>query len=489
MKLVQSALPRLPPAVRTPRYARGAPQATIVHVGVGGFFRSHQAVYLDDLLQRRGQADWAYRGVGLLPGDARMAAVLASQDYLYSVLQRSARGDRVRVIGSLHDFLHAPAGPDAVLEAMASPACRIVSLTITEGGYCLDPGSGRIDPAHPDLAQDRSAPQAPRSTFAYLAQALARRRVRGIPPFTVMSCDNLPGNGDVARDALLAFARHRHPALAEWIERHGAFPNSMVDRITPATSDDHRRLLADCHGIEDAWPVVAEPFRQWVLEDRFVAGRPGWEEAGVQMAADVRPYEKLKLRLLNGGHQALCYIGLLLGYRYVDEAVDDPCIALLLERLMEEEIGPLLDPVPGVDLPTYRAGLLERFGNTAIRDELARIAVDGSQRMPKFVLPSIAEQAARGAPLRRLGFVVACWFRFLAGRDRRGRELALVDPLAAELRRRALQGGPDPGPLLSTPGLFGTLPGNPAFVSAVEAGLGDLYRRGPEIALLHALAD
>jgi mannitol 2-dehydrogenase len=489
MKLSQSALPLLPPAVRTPTYARAEAAASILHIGVGGFFRAHQAVYLDDLLQQRGMADWGYCGIGLLPQDARVGAMLRRQDFLYTVVQRSRRGDRARVVGALRDFLHAPSAPEAALEALASPACRIVSLTITEGGYYLDQGSGEFDAGHADVQRDFAAPHAPRCSFGYLAEALARRRERGLAPFTVMSCDNLQGNGDITRQTLLAFARHRHPDLADWIERNSSFPNSMVDRITPATTEAHRLLLEEEFGIEDAWPVVTEPFRQWVLEDRFPGGRPPWEDVGVQMTANVLPYEKMKLRLLNAGHQAICYIGLLLGYRHVDEAMANPRIALLLERLMDEEIAPLLDPVPGIDLPTYQAGLVERFGNTAIRDELARIATDSSARVPKFVLPSIGEQAERGGPLHLLTFVVACWLRFLAGRDDRGRELPLVDPFAAEMRRRALQGGSSPAPLLAMRQLFGDrLPASPVFVARLQEALLDLYRSGAEAALVHALS-
>jgi mannitol 2-dehydrogenase len=490
MRLTQSALQYLPGAIRVPHYDRSKVAKSIVHIGVGGFFRAHQAVYLDDLLQRPGNEEWGYCGVGLLPPDARIGELLRSQDCLYTAVERSARGDQARVIGSLLEFLHAPADPEAVLEKMASPACRIVSLTVTESGYYINQGTGEFDASHPDVVRDLAEPHAPRCTFGYLAEALERRRKRGLAPFTVMSCDNLQSNGDIARNTLLEFARRRAPGLSEWIAAHGAFPNSMVDRITPATAEEDKALIAGSFGIDDGWPVVCEPFRQWVLEDRFPGGRPAWENAGVQMTANVLPYEKMKLRLLNASHQAVCYIGMLLGYRYVDEAMADARIRTLMQRLMEEEVTPLLDPVPGVDLAAYRACLLERFANTAVRDQLARIGAESSARMPKFVLPSILEQAERQGALKLLSFTVACWFRFLAGRDDHGKPLPLVDPLADQLRARAREGASKPQLLLGMRELFGErLPAAPFFVNALEKGLADLYRHGAAGALQRALAN
>jgi mannitol 2-dehydrogenase len=488
MKLRQSTLPQLPATIQTPRYDRSKVSKSIVHIGVGGFFRAHQAVYLDDLLQQPGNEDWGLCGVGLLAQDAGIGDVLRNQDFLYTVIERSALGDRARVIGSLLDFLHAPSDPEAVLEKMAGADCRIVALTITEGGYYINQGTGGFDDSHPDVLHDLTHPHAPRCTFGYLAEALERRRQRGLMPFTVLSCDNLQSNGDIAKKTLLEFARRRDPALSDWIAAHGAFPNSMVDRITPATTDRHRALTAASFGIEDGWPVITEPFRQWVLEDRFPGGRPAWEKVGVQMTDDVLPYEKMKLRLLNASHQAICYIGLLLGYRYVDEAMGDARIRMLMQTMMDEEVTPLLDPVPGVDLVAYKAGLIERFSNPEIRDELARIACESSARMPKFVLPSILEQLQRRGPLKLLAFTVACWFRFLAGHDDQGRPLQLVDPLAARLREYALAGGSKPQLLLAMHELFGDLlPAAPAFVDALEQALSDLYKHGAQEALRLAL--
>jgi mannitol 2-dehydrogenase len=474
---------------RVPSYDPVGLPGSIVHVGVGGFHRAHQAVYLDDLLAQGGKREWGLCGVGLLPQDARMRDVLRAQDCLYTLVERSAAGDQARVIGSIGSFLFAPDGRDAVLEEMASPECRIVSLTITEGGYYVSEGTGLFNDAHPDIRHDLQHPHAPTCVFGYLAEALDRRRQRGLAPFTVMSCDNLQGNGDVARRMFLAFAERRDAELARWIAGNGAFPNAMVDRITPATTDAHRALVRESFGIDDGWPVVTEPFKQWVIEDRFTLGRPAWERVGAQMVSDVHPYEMMKIRLLNASHQALCYIGMLLGYRYAHETMADPDIRRLVEVLMNVEVTPLLPDVPGIDLAEYKRTLIERFANPTLRDQLARIGTEGSARIPKFVLPSVLERLERGGPMRALSFTVAAWFRYLTGTDDRGQELPINDPIAEELTRRARAGGEDPRLLLGMRELFGDiLPSSPAFVNQVEEHLRSLFRGGPRSALARCLA-
>ena len=490
VKLRQATLSALPTDVQVPAYERGGLAHAIVHIGVGGFHRAHQAVYLDDLLHRPGTHRWGICGVALLPHDARMRDVLKAQDGLYTVVERSAAGDRARVIGSIVESLFAPEDPEAVLEKMASPECRIVSLTITEGGYYLNQGTGEFDAGHRDIRRDLASPHRPSCSFGYLAEALDRRRLRGLAPFTVQSCDNLQGNGDMAQRMFLAFARLRDPELAAWLERQGAFPNAMVDRITPATTDEYRAMVRDQFGIDDDWPVVTEPFRQWVIEDRFPLGRPAWEEVGAQITAAVHPYEVMKIRLLNASHQALCYIGMLLGYRFAHQTMADADIRQLVERMMEVEVTPLLPPVPGVDLPTYKQTLVERFANPTLQDQLARIGTEGSARIPKFVLPSILEQLERGGPIRALSFTVAAWFRYLRGEDDAGQPLPINDPMAEELVQRARAGGPDPRPLLGLTALFGDeLPRAPRFVRLVEEFLGGLYRDGPRAALSRCLGE
>lgn len=487
IQLNAANLANLPAAVAVPTYARDQVARSIVHIGVGGFFRSHQAVYLDRLLHQPDQTEWGYCGVGLLPHDAAMRDAMRAQDCLYTVVERSADGDTARVIGSVLEFLYAPDDPEAVLEKMADPGTRIVALTITEGGYYVNQGNGEFDAAHPDIRHDLAHPHAPRCSFGYLLEALQRRRERGLAPFTIMSCDNLQNNGDVARTMLLAFAGLRDPGLADWLAAHGAFPNSMVDRITPATTDEHRALVRERFGIVDAWPVMAEPFTQWVIEDRFPGGRPAWESVGAQLTDDVLPYEKMKLRLLNAGHQAMCYIGMLLGYEFAHEAMADDDIRRLLVKLMDVEVTPLLPEVAGIDLADYKRTLVERFSNPAIRDQLARIGTEGSARIPKFVLPSVREQLARGGPIAVLSFTVACWFRYLNGVSELGTPMPLNDPHGARLRELALQGSADAGPLLSMRELFGELADAPRFVDAVADALARLHREGARAALAHVL--
>ncbi|WP_332876451.1 mannitol dehydrogenase family protein [Massilia sp. S19_KUP03_FR1] len=486
--LNQAALASLPAGVPGPAYERAKVAHSIVHIGVGGFFRAHQAVYLDRLLHQSGNEAWGYVGVGLLPLDAAMRDAMQSQDCLYTVIERSAQGDAPRVIGSVLAFLFAPDDPEAVLERMADPGTRIVSLTITEGGYYVNQGSGEFDAAHPDIVYDLAHPHAPRGAFGYLAEALARRHARGLAPFTVLSCDNLQHNGDVARAMLLAFLQLRDPLLAAWLARHGAFPNNMVDRITPATTDAHRALLRDQFGLQDAWPVVTEPFMQWVIEDHFPLGRPAWEQVGAQITGDVLPYEKMKLRLLNAGHQAICYLGMLLGYQYAHEAMQDAAIRQLFISMMDVEVTPLLPSVAGIDLDVYKQTLVERFANPAIRDQLARIGTEGSARIPKFVLPSIREQLDANGPIAMLGFTVACWLRYLEGRADDGAAMPLNDPYADRLREHALRGGADPAELLSLREFFGELPDQPRFVAVVADHLARLYRDGARAALAHVLA-
>jgi mannitol 2-dehydrogenase len=488
VRLNMAALDGLPAGIPGPRYDRREVAHSIVHIGVGGFFRAHQAVYLDRLLHLPGNEEWGYVGVGLLPFDAAIRDAMLAQDCLYTVIERSAQGDAPRVIGALLDFLYAPDNPEAVLEKMAAPGTRIVALTITEGGYYVNQGDGSFDAAHPDIVHDLAHPHAPRCSFGYLAEALNRRRARGLAPFTIQSCDNLQHNGDVARAMLLAFIQLRDPGLADWLAQHGAFPNSMVDRITPATTDEHRLLLREKFGLLDQWPVMTEPFMQWVIEDRFPGGRPAWEKVGAQITDDVAPYEKMKLRLLNAGHQAICYLGMLLGYTYAHQALADAGIRQLLVRMMDDEVTVLLAAPAGIDLEQYKRTLVERFANPAIRDQLSRIGTEGSARIPKFVLPSVREQLARGGPIALLSFTVACWLRYLNGKADDGAAMPLNDPYAGKLREHALRGGADASVLLSLRELFGDLADQPRFVAAVSDALARLYRDGARAALEHVLA-
>jgi mannitol 2-dehydrogenase len=484
LPLKEANLKSLSPNVRVPTYDRESLGQPICHIGVGGFHRAHQAVYADDLLEQGEANEWGLCGIGLLPHDARIRDVLRNQDYLYVVVEREAGHDAARVIGSIVNFLWAVGDRESVLQKLAAPETKIVSMTITEGGYYLNQATGEFDAQHPDIKRDLEHPEQPECSFGYLIEGLNRRRLAGLPPFTVMSCDNIQSNGEVARRMLLAFAELRDPKIRNWLEQNGTFPNSMVDRITPATTDEHRAFVRETFGIEDAWPVVPEAFRQWVIEDHFPHGRPPWERAGAEMTSNVLPYEKMKMRLLNASHQAMCYIGMLLGYQYADEATEDRQISTLLQRMMDEEVTPILDPVPGIDLADYKRILIRRFSNPAIKDTLLRLATEGSARVPKFILPSIADSLQTGTPNRFLIFTVATWFRYLTGTDDHGHHLEIIDPLKDRLQEAAKKGQENPAPLLEITELFpSTLTESPVFVNQLKEAMRYLYGEGSRAAL------
>lgn len=482
--LNQANLAQLPSAVRQPGYERSALHPGMLHIGVGGFHRSHQAVYIDDLCREHGVTDWGYCGVGLLDHDSGIRDALLGQDCLYTLIERSGSGDQARVIGAITGFLFAPENPAAVIEKMASAGTHIVSLTITEGGYYIDQGSGAFQEDHPDIVHDLNHPARPTSAFGYMLEALERRRREGLKPFTILSCDNVQGNGEMTRKVMLRLAELRSPLLHKWLAEEGAFPNCMVDRITPATTDADRSLAKERFGIDDAWPVVCEPFRQWVIEDHFCDGRPPFEKVGVQMTADVKPYETMKIRLLNAGHSAMGYLGYLAGYGYIHEIMADPLFRQYILELMNEEVTPILEPVPGIDLDAYKAILLERFANPAIRDQALRICLDGSAKLPKFILPTIREQLARGGPTKRLSLTVASWCRFLTGVDEQGRPIEIQDPMAETLQQHARAAGRDPRPFLAIRGIFGEdLAQATPFVEQVEEALQSLYDIGARATL------
>jgi mannitol 2-dehydrogenase len=483
-KLNTANLSKLDPQIQVPRYDRQKVGQAIMHVGVGGFHRAHQALYCDDLLNQGEDSKWGFCGVGLLKHDARIRDVMSSQDCLYTLVERSLGGDSARVIGSIVNFAFAPDDPEKVLEQMASPETLILSLTITEGGYYIDQSTGELDAKHPDLQHDLAHPHEPSCSFGYLLEALDRRRLRGLAPFTLMSCDNIQSNGEVAKKMLTAFAELRDPKLRNWLDEKCVFPNSMVDRITPATTDEHRQLVRDKFGIEDGWPVMTESFKQWVIEDHFIQGRPKWEQVGAQMTSDVLPYEKMKLRLLNASHQALCYIGMLLGYQLVHETMEDADIRTLVQKMMDEEVTPILSPVPGVDLTEYKKTLIERFANPAIRDQLSRIGTYGSSGIPKFALPSVADQLKRGGAIKFLSFTVASWFRYLNGLNESGKEMPMLDPMAATLRDRAKAAGKNAGKLLGMREVFSEeLANDPAFSKEVSSIFDSFYSKGARATL------
>ncbi|MGY1744301.1 mannitol dehydrogenase family protein [Blastococcus sp. SYSU D00695] len=477
-RLNASVLRTLGPSVWTPRYDRAAVRPGIVHLGVGGFHRSHQALYVDRLLEAGQAQDWGICGVGVLPGDRRMAEVMAAQDCLYTLVVKHPDGFLdARVVGSVVEYLFAPDDPEAVVERMAAETTRIVSLTVTEGGYNTSASTGEFDATAPGVVADlRSG--APRTPFGLVTEALVRRRARGLPPFAVVSCDNVPHNGDLARRSFAAFAALRDPGLGEWVAAEVAFPNSMVDRITPVTTDADRAELHRRFGVDDAWPVVCEPWTQWVLEDAFPAGRPPLEDVGVQLVADVAPYEEMKLRLLNAGHQVLAHLGRLAGLEYVHEACQDPLFREFLRGYLDEEATPTLAPVPGVDLRRYKAELVGRFANPQVRDTLDRIRENASDRVPRFLLPVLRDNLARGGEIRRSAAVLAAWARAAEGADDAGLPLALADPRAADLGARADRQAAEPLAFLDDPDVFGDLAADERLAAAYTDALTSLRERG-----------
>ena len=482
-------LPKLSSEVRRPAYARHALEQSTVHIGVGGFHRAHQAVYLDDLLHLESEPRWGECGLGVLPGDVGMRDSLLPQDCLYTVMERSADTETARVIGSMANFLHAPSEPAAAIEKLASAETRIVSLTITEGGYFLDEGTGKLKADHPEIHRDLENPESPRTSFGYIAAALELRRKRGLAPFTLMSCDNLQSNGEITRSVLHTYAMMKNPNLAQWIAEHMSFPNSMVDRITPGTTDADRASLRAMHGIEDAWPVMTEPFRQWVIEDHFCNGRPRWERVGAQVVADVAPYETMKIRLLNGSHMAMAYLGALAGHTYVHEIMSDPLFVDLIQRFMTE-VTPVVPVIPDTSIPEYKAKLVERFANPAIRDQVTRICSEGSAKIPKWLLPSITELLDKGASIELLSLVIASWIHYLKrGVDDLERPLEIVDAQADLLRETAKTVDQDPRPMFALTEIFGReLPANPAFIEGVARALRLLDIHGTTSTMRHYLS-
>jgi mannitol 2-dehydrogenase len=474
--------------IAVPAYDRSSITIGIVHFGTGAFHRSHQAMYLDQLMTAAKAPGWGICGVGLMPEDRPKKQWFAEQDGLYTLMVKHSDGSiEPRVIGSLGAYLYAPDAPDQVLDRLTDPATKIVTLTITEGGYNFHQATGEFDARNRAVAADLVPGAVPGTVFGFVVEALRRRKDRGVPPFTIVSCDNLQGNGDLARRVFGAFADLAEPRLGDWVRAEVSFPNSMVDRITPVTTpEDIDRLRAE-FGIEDAWPVVCEPFTQWVLEDRFPAGRPPLEDCGVQLVSDVTPYELMKLRLLNASHQALAYSGYLAGYRYAHEAATDPVFARFVTEYMQLEARPTLAPVPGVDLDTYIDTLMSRFGNPAIKDTLARLCAASSDRIPKWLLPVIRHNLATGGPVARSAAVVASWARYAEGTDEAGQPIEVVDARRDGLMALARQA--DPRSFIENEQLFGDLAVQDRFAAGFLSALAAFHHVGARQTLRQVTAE
>ena len=433
LRLSNSTLHRLAANVKQPGYDRTQVRIGIVHLGIGAFHRAHQAVYMDSVLAS-GDNRWGILGVSLRSGDTKEA--IEPQDGLYTVASRDGAGDSFRVIGSVAKVLVAPENPESVLAAMTDPDVRIVSLTVTEKGYCYSPATASLDESHADIVHDLAHPAAPRSAIGFIVEALARRRANGTAPFTLLSCDNLPSNGETLKRVVTRFAELRDAALGRYIGENIAFPSTMVDRIVPATTDADRTMAARATGLFDAWPIMTEPFTQWVVEDHFPSDRPAWEDFGATFVDNVDAFELMKLRLLNGSHSTLAYLGYLAGHETVSDVMKAEGFSAFIETMMDEEITSTLPPLPGFDLDAYKAQLRERFRNPALRHRTWQIAMDGSQKLPQRLLNTIRQRLEQNEPFDRLALGVAGWMRYATGVDEKGKPIDVRDPLAAQFKQR-----------------------------------------------------
>lgn len=439
-----------------PTYDRGTLTPGIVHIGLGNFHRAHMAMYLDDLFALGFDHDWSILGAGVRDGDARMRDALLEQDCLSTVITLDPeQGTSARRIGAMTGFVEVTADNGPLIAALSDPAIRIVSLTVTEGGYFVD-ASGAFDPAHPDIAYDATHPGLPRTAFGAILAALRARRAAGVPPFTVMSCDNLPGNGNVTHGTVTGLARLQDPVFADWVGAHVAFPNGMVDRITPATGPRERALAAE-YGLNDPVPVTCEPFRQWVLEDNFPSGRPALEKVGVTFTPHVHAYEAMKIRILNGGHAVIAYPSALLDLALVHEAMADPLIHAYLAKVEQTEILPFVPPVPDTDVAAYVDMIVARFSNPHIGDTTARLCLDGSNRQPKFIVPSLRDNLAAGKLPRGLILLSSLWCHYCAGTTDSGATIAPNDPDWANLHSRAKAAVHDAQAWLEMSAVYGDL--------------------------------
>lgn len=473
-----------PEGVVLPGFALDAVRPGIVHIGLGGFHRAHMARYTHDLMELDESAlGWGIIGAGLRSNDVPLLQVLKGQGGLYTLVEREGEIEQRTLIGSIVDTIDASSSSEALLAAIAQPGIGIVSVTVTENGYRLDRATKQLDLADSAIRADLESPRQPRTVPGFLVEAYARRRDHGAGGFTALCCDNMQHNGDILKAAVLAFAREREPALAHWIAAHASFPNTMVDRITPVPTEAEIGRLAIETGLDDRGAVFSELYRQWVVEDDFVAGRPAWEKVGVGFVADVTPYEKMKLRLLNGSHLAIAAIGQLLGYVFIEQAIADPLVRRYMVALMDRETGPTLTRIPGIDFAAYKAMLLARFANPAIVDTTQRVNTDAPVNV---LLDPIRDRLVANQPIDLLALGLAAWCRRMTGQDEGGAEIEIVHPLAVELREKALAGGGDPRPILAIESIFGQLNEDERFVTAVGEWLGEIHDRGMAAALAGA---
>nr|WP_257892505.1 mannitol dehydrogenase family protein [Gymnodinialimonas phycosphaerae] len=482
LPLRRETLAQLPDSITVPTYTRDDLTPGIVHIGLGNFHRAHQAWYLHRLMQAGEAHDWAIIGAGVRAYDAAMRDRLAAQDYLTTLIELTPASTSAEVTGGMIDYLPIEEGNGALIAAMGAPEIRIVSLTVTEGGYYIDPVSHGFDADHADIKHDAAHPAAPRTAFGAIIAALRARRDAGLPAFTVQSCDNLQGNGAIVRQTVVGLARLSDPELADWIEANSSFPNSMVDCIVPATGPTEIALARD-FGIDDAAPVSHENFRQWVIEDDFCAGRPAWEKVGATLTDDVHSYEAMKIRILNGGHQVIANVGELLGCTTIADCMADADIAAFFRKVERDGIVPYVDAVPGMAPVDYLDLIERRFANPAIKDTTRRVAFDGSSRHTGFILPIVREAVAAGGSTEALALVEALWARMCAGTREDGGVIEANDPFWDELHACALAAKTRPAAWLEQAHLYGDLAENTVFSEAFTGWLSAIWKDGSRATL------
>jgi len=489
IQLNQANLAAIGNRIPVPKYSRSADNADIVHIGVGGFHRAHLAYYLHQLKQGGDGSTWNITGVGLRKADSKLHDIFKTQDHLYTLMVKHPNGKiDAEVIGSIVDFKLGITDPEPVVAHMAQASTKIVSLTITEGGYNFNPTTGEFNFDNPDIQHELQNPNDPKTVYGFLTAALKRRRDAGLAAFTVLSCDNIEHNGDMARKMLLAFAKKQDALMAQWIAQEVCFPNSMVDRITPVTTPADIETLAQNYGVQDSWPVTCEPFIQWVVEDTFSNGRPAFEKVGVQFVADVRPYEKMKLRLLNAGHSVLGLLGALHGHPTINACMEDETFVSYLRAFLGQEATPILGPIRGINLSDYKDSLLERFANPNIKDSVSRICSESSAKLPKFLIPTLHENLATGGSIQFATLVIAAWCYYSHKQiDQNGQPLEIIDTMQGELHQAAKETINSPLAFVQLESLFGELSENERFTTTYTTMLKELYKTSDIKKLMQSL--
>ena len=486
-KLSLANLPAIGKTLKVPNYKRSDLKAGILHFGIGNFHRAHLAVYLDDLFNKGLNHDWALVGAGVMAFDENVRQKLIAQDFLTTVVEQDNDLSTAHITGPLVDFIP-PGDKPALLAKLADPSIRIVSMTITEGGYFIDPATQKFDPKHPAIAKDGVNPDDPATVFGFIVAGLKVRKANGTAPFTVMSCDNVPHNGVVAKNAVVGLAKLSDPAFADWIAANVAFPNGMVDRITPATSDRERKICLEQFGVEDQWPVFCEEFRQWVVEDHFPLGRPEWEKVGAEFVKDVTPWEYMKIRILNGGHAVIAYISGLMDIHFVHDAMANPLVKAYLKKVTDDEIRPTVHPVPGTDLVAYQTLIDRRFSNPKIADTVRRLCLDGSNRQPKFIVPPISDRLKNGKSINGLALESALWCRYCFGTTDSGKVIEPNDPNWDALQARAKKAKDRPLEWLEMSEVYGDVGGNPEMQRLFTQYLNAIWKDGAEATVKAYLA-